>query len=916
MSLLIVDGFSLAFRAFYAYPLSLTLDDGQPINAVFGFMTLLLQAIDKLQPSHIVVCFDRAEPTFRHTLYDAYKANRSPAPDEFKSQVPLFKEAVKTAGIFVLEKPGYEADDLMGKCALLAQDKNLQAYIYSSDQDTFQLVTDSINIVMSKKGQADLQVYNRDDVHKKMGVYPEQVIDFKALKGDSSDNIPGVKGIGDKTASTLLLEHQTLEGIYSNIDTIKSKSVRSKLQNDKESAFLSQSLATICTDIDISQTVSDFEINIHWENLKTLFLTYKFTNLLKKYDRFFSSQMQLSDISHEPESPPQRSFTAHCIQTESELEDLLPKLVNGFAFDVETTSLTIHDALLVGVSICFNNTDAYYIPLIKHAQKSESSLNTPLFTLDSPQKQTILAPPKLLALLQPLLESPDIQKVTHNGKYDYQILKRYGITMKGMTFDTMLAAFLVKPLESVGLKALTKRYFNVEMTAFESLTSESQSFQTVSLEDATQYASADAFYTRQLKLHFEPMIKRLSLSELFQTIECPLQSILADMEFEGVAVDLDRIHALSQELTQEQASLMKSIYDLSNKTFNINSTKQLSEILFDDLKLPVIKKTKTGRSTDNSVLEALLGKHAIIDFLIQYRTNEKLLSTYINAFPHLIHPTTGKIHTTFNQHSVITGRLSSTTPNLQNIPIRTEKGQAIRSVFVPSQPDHCLMSVDYSQIELRLMAHFSEDQAMITAFNNGEDIHRSTAAVMFHCDVNDVTSDQRYRAKAVNFGIIYGISSFGLSKNINCSVSEAKEIIDNYFLQFPNIQKFIDKMIADARANESITTAFGRVRPLPNIHSQNRSQRQFEERAAVNTFLQGTAAEILKKAMIVIDQLIVTQNLNAKMIIQVHDELVFDVHNTDVEALKVMVSQTMQSVVNYHIPLTVDMHVGNNWQLK
>ncbi len=913
MSLLIVDGFSLAFRAFYAYPPSLTLSDGQPINAVFGFMTLLLQSIDQFSPSHIVVCFDRPEPTFRHKTFPDYKANRSPAPDEFKSQVPLLKDAVQKAGIFLLEKPGFEADDLMGKCALLAQNNNQQVFIYSSDQDTFQLVSDLIHIVSPKKGQSSLFTYDKDAVFEKMGVYPNQVIDFKALKGDPSDNIPGVKGIGDKTASKLLAEHKTLSSLYNHLDDISSKSVREKLINHKDDALLSQELATICTNIDLDCTLSDFQCSLAWDSLHTLFTTYQFTNLLKKYNHHFNPDSQPNPSLASSQS--NLSFSSHSISSKKELEDALSLVTDSFAFDVETTSLSIHDAVIVGISFCFNNSDAYYLPLLSSTIPSATSDNVPLFNIESTQNDTLKIPP-LLKILQPILENNAIKKIAHNGKYDYQILKRYGITIQGLDFDTMLAAFLINPSLPVGLKHLAKSYFNVDMIAYEDLVSKDQSFADIPIKDATKYAAADAFYTFQLKQIFAKELLSQKLDTLFYSIECPLQIILAEMEYHGVSVDLNKIHSLSDSLSKEQQSNKDVIFKLANKTFNINSTKQLSEILFDDLNLPVIKKTKTGRSTDNSVLESLSGKHDIIERLITYRTNEKLLTTYINALPHLIHPRTGKIHTTFHQHIVITGRLSSTAPNLQNIPIRTEKGVAIRSVFIPSQPNHLLLSVDYSQIELRLMAHFSQDQNMIDAFNQGLDIHSATAAIMFDCDVNDVSPNQRYQAKAVNFGIIYGISPFGLSKNINCSVSDAKLMIDNYFLQFPNIQVFINQTVADARKNEFVTTAFGRVRPLPNINSQNRSQRQFEERAAVNTFLQGTAAEILKMAMIRIDSQLRSLSLPANMIIQVHDELVFDVSQSHKDDLAHLVTSEMESVVDYRIPLTVDLSFGENWKLK
>ncbi len=911
-SLLIIDAFALAFRSFYAYPMTLSLANGQPINAVFGMITLIFQAVEQYKPTHLVVCLDSPSPTFRHKQYAAYKANRVEAPLEFKSQVPLFKKAISDCGFFSVEKPGYEADDLIGKWSVVASENKLETFIYTGDQDTFQLVNDYVSIVMPKKGQVELKRYDRDAVFEKSGVYPESIVDFKALKGDSSDNIPGVKGIGDKTAAKLISEFSTLDLIYENLNKINSDKVKEKLLLDKENALISQKLARIVTDFEMDACLAECRLSLDWSSVYSVFKEYNFNRLLKKYDKHFTTD----SVSMRNEISRTQLANVTIIDTKDKLKALLPKLSSGFSFDIETTSLCLQDAEMVGISFCFNASDAYYLPLNNYLKNKKSvDDKVQLFDVDVFENLDSLHLNEFLKLLKPVFEDETILKIAHNAKYDSQVLMRYQIFSKGIFFDTMIAAFLLYPLENVGLKALASRFFNYEMTPFMQLVSKDQTFAEVDIQDAAKYAAEDAFYTFQLKTLFEPLLKDNNLEKLFYSIECPVLAVLADMESTGVSIDLNRLHELNMLLSNEQTKLKERIYRCSGKEFNINSTRQLADVLFDDLNLPVIKKTKTGRSTNISVLEELKDSHEIITFLIEFRSNEKLLNTYINAFPHLVHKQTGKIHTTFNQAVVITGRLSSSSPNLQNIPIRNEKGALIRSVVKSRFKNGLILSADYSQIELRLMAHFSKDEAMIKAFNNNLDIHNLTASKMFHCDIADVTKNQRYQAKAVNFGIIYGISAFGLSQNINVSRKEAQQMIDDYFIQFPKIKTFIDSTISQATANGCVVTKFGRIRPLPDINSSNFSRRNFEQRAAVNTVLQGTAAELIKLAMVSIYKKINDYKLNSKMIIQVHDELVFDVDVKEKDDLIQLVKLEMQNIAAYSVELLVDIELSRTWQL-
>ena len=913
---LLIDAFSLAFRAFYSYPTTLRLTDGTPSNAVYGFLSMIFKAIDDLKPTHVCICFDRKEPTFRHEMYDAYKGNRTAPPEEFSVQVPHFFEVVKRCGLAHYEKAGYEADDIIGTLSHNYTQQETQCLIMTGDHDALQLVNEHVTVVMNKRGVSELMFYTPGAVEEKYGFGPDLIVDFKALKGDTSDNIPGVKGVGDKTATSLLQEYKSLDGIYEKLDDITSKSVKKKLEDSKQEAYLSHKLATIFTDVPISIDDDYLQFSPEWSEIMDVFKEYQLTTLVKKYAGMeFEQNMGGSLFEGPAEDAPEEEVTYKLIESQAELKEILPKFTEGFAIDLETTSLSVRDAQIVGVSLSAVEGEAYYVACNQYVEAVAEEQTMALFSDAAPQGCEFKLNP-LLKLLKPLLEEESVLKVAHNAKYETGVLSNYGIALKGIEFDTMLAAFVTFPGDKVGLKDVALRHLGIEMTEYEALTGKGKSqipFQDVPLEDACKYACADADMTWRLYHYFKPKIVEKEVMSLFYDIEIPCMSVLADMEHVGVCLDTAYLQTVSDSFSSEIEQLREKIQTLAGKTFNVNSTKQLAEVLFDDLELPVIKKTKTGRSTDSSVLEALAEEHEIAKLLIRFRTLEKLQSTYVSALPHAVSVNTNRVHTSFNQTVAITGRLSSTSPNLQNIPVRTEEGKMIRKAFVPSASDRKLLSIDYSQIELRVMAHLAQDTDLIEAFKNGEDIHARTAAIVNGIDLDEVTKEQRYAAKAVNFGILYGQSSFGLSGQLGIDRKSAKEIIEDYFEKLPKVKQFIDSTIESAKEEGRVRTEFGRFRLLPDIHSKVFHLRQFAERAAVNTRVQGTAADIMKLAMIEVQAQMKARGLKSDMVLQVHDELLFDMVVSEQDELVELVKTAMSSVVSWGVPLGVDVDIADNW---
>jgi len=842
--LLIIDGYSLAFRAYYAYPPTLKLENGLVVNAVFGFIALLFKAIEDLTPQGVLICFDRKEPTFRHVQFEAYKAQRSPTPEDFIVQMSHLRMALDQMGFVCIEKPGFEADDLIGTIAVRASALGWEVRILTGDHDALQLVDETVHVVMSKK--SEMIIYDQAKVIETYSFGPRQIVDYKALRGDTSDNIPGVKGIGEKTATTLIMTYQNLDGIYAHLDEIMPAGVQQKLRDGKEQAYLSQYLATIDTAVEIAITSDEWQFRPNWVAIIEVFKAYAFKSLVQKYQKKIGIQEVLIIT---PEMPVAR--------TDFEVfKSTISSLNAGFSL------WYTQDAMQVGIAC-------------------------------KDQVWTLFASEALWDSLRPLLEAASISKFVFDGKTLGLALARMGIVLSGIREDVLLAGYLLNPgkiptwgelMERVGL-----------------------SFDTTAADDG-QYA----WIIDRLSEPLRQALVDQQLDALYEHIELPLIPVLRDMERHGIKVDLGVLKTLGDRLEITLAALRGQCFELAGMDFNVSSPKQLADVLFDHLQLPVIKKTKTSRSTDSSVLEKLRDHHPIAEVILQYRQLEKLLNTYIHPLPLLVNATTQTIHSSFQQMVTATGRLSSSNPNLQNIPTRTPEGLAIREAFIPSGPDRVLMAADYSQIELRVLAYVSGDERMCQAFARGEDIHTSTAAQVFHVPVAEVTKEQRYKAKAVNFGIIYGQSAFGLSETLGIPVAEAKEIISLYFKTFTKIKTFMEETLVGAREKGYVTTEFGRVRPIPEIQASNGALRQFAERTAINTRIQGTAADLIKIAMIRLSE-VLKPFPNSYMVLQVHDELVLDVANEDVIPVQALLVETMRDVVSWPIPLEVDVEIGRNW---
>ncbi|RAP24728.1 DNA polymerase I [Candidatus Marinamargulisbacteria bacterium SCGC AG-343-K17] len=894
----LIDGFSLLYRAYYGYPPNLKTPNGTPINAVYGFLTLMFNAIDQFKPTYFGICMDRKEPTYRHEIFPDYKAHRSPPDEEFLVQLPEFKRIIASFNVPLIELAGYESDDLLGTLSKYFSSQNLTTFIMSGDLDMLQLVDQYTHVVTNKKGVSNYVIYDSDMVKERYDLTSDQIIDFKALKGDASDNIPGVRGVGDKTATKLLLDYHTLDGIYEHLDEISSASLKSKLTEHRELALLSKQLVTIDCYVPIDVSLESFKFDPDWSNVHAMFEEYQFKRLISRIPASVASDVVL-DKPKSRVSFFQTSYSV--IDSLDQLNYLLPLLQKGFAFDLETTSLDPQDADIVAVSLTASEGISFVIDC-----RMDSAEPADLFNLSS---QRSLHP--LFQALIPLFEDSTIPKILHNAKYEYEVLYYHDILLSGIHFDTMLAAHLIDSRQSVGLKSLVKDHFNYEMVDFDSLMADVESILDLDQKVLASYVADDSSMTFYLYRLFDQQLTG-DLRGVFFDVEMPLISVLADMELSGVQCDINYLKSLSRDYTAQLEKLTTQIYSLAgNDEFNINSTQQLADVLFDQLKLPVIKKTKTGRSTDSFVLEKLAKDYDIAKEILNYRTYKKLLSTYIDRLPELVHPTSQKIHTSFNQAITATGRLSSNHPNLQNIPVRSNEGQKIRCAFISRFPKGEIVSIDYSQIELRVLAHLSNDDAMMDAFNRGEDIHQATAAKVFNVSYDDVTKSQREQAKTVNFGITYGQSAFALSEQLSISRSDAQALIDQYFGQFSSIRSFMDSTITMARQEGMVSTMFGRIRMIDDIDSPNRSLQGNAQRIAINTRVQGSAADIIKKAMLLISELLMPYQ--STMVMQVHDELVFDVLSSEKDQLIPKIMELMQQAVEMKVPLVVDVESGLNW---
>jgi len=888
---LLIDGHSLTFRAFYSFPETLTLHQ-QPINAVFGFTSFLFKAIELLSPDLVLVCFDRPEPTFRHGLYDAYKGHRDAPPEALCLQLPVLPQLLEELGVTTLSMPGFEADDLLGTMATQLAADGIHATILTGDRDAYQLVSGSISVLITKRGISDLDLITPQVIHDRYGLTPPQLIDVKALQGDASDNIPGVPGIGEKTALKLVSEYGGLTALYEAIDQVSPAHIQAKLRTGHPLALVSQQLAKIDCQVPVAIDADTLAFNPDTQQVQDTLQRYEFYRLMKKKTGA-SALVQGGD---------QPAPTGHYewVDDPAVLAPHLEGLRAGFSFDVETIGLTPIDTQWVALSVAYQPHHALVFPIVLGGAGQ-------LGLFDSPVQTTHTA----WEALKPLLADPTIPKYTHNGKFDMAVLQAHGVTVKGMAFDSMLAAFLLDPTQGVGLKELARRELGMVMQAFDQLP---QPIHALPPEVLCQYAGADADATFQLMQRLKPRLDASLACRLFYDTELPLQSVLAAMELAGVSIDRAYLEGLRGGYADRLRQLTATIHEMAGHSFAINSTKQLATVLYDEMGIPSLKATKTGRSTDSDVLTELADHHPICKVLLSYRKTEKLMNTYVETLPALVSPSTGRLHTHFNPVGAITGRLSSTKPNLQNIPIKDPDGMAIRGAFHSAFPSGRIMSADYSQIELRLMAHLSEDEAMIEAFHQQQDIHQLTASRLFRVPPDQVTPSQRYQAKAVNFGIIYGISAFGLARNTGLSRAEAKVMIEDYFAQFKGVKRWMDATIESARENGAVWTVMGRCRPLPDIQARNGANRQFAERTAINSRVQGTAADLIKVAMVRIHDQLISRALTSRLTIQVHDELVLDCVADEVNEVAELVKTEMEGVGSWRVPLVVDIGIGDSWK--
>ncbi len=897
-SVYLVDGSALFYRAYFAFIRNPLINSkGEDTSATFGFVNSLLKLIRDEEPDYLAVVFDTAEPTFRHKMYDEYKSTRAKMPDELAEQLPRIRQAVQALNIPSFEMPGYEADDIIGTFARRSAEEGFDVWCVTGDKDFFQLVTDQIRIYYPRRGSESPDRLGREEVKAKFGVYPERVIDKLALMGDSSDNVPGVAGIGPKTADKLLEQFGSFDATLEGYREIKAKGVREKIAAGIEEARLSRKLVTIDTDVPIPFEIDRIKRRaIDYAATKSLFIELEFAGLLKQ----IMPDATVEDTSEQPSSDVKVEYET--ITSIATLKALLTKLsqLKEVAVDTETTSLNALEAELVGVSLCAQAGVAYYIPL-GHSGVEEK--NVPF--------------DEALALLKKFLENPGVQKFGQNIKYDIEVLHRYDIDIRPVSFDSMLASYLLNPSGRMhSLDFLAMKHFDHKMQPITELIGSGKkqtTFDTVPVDQAAYYAAEDADYTYRLRGTLAPEIGQYELENLFYNCELPLIKVLASIEEAGIRVDADFLKTLSIDMDKKLEIVRTEIYKDAGGEFNVNSTRQLSHVLFDKLGLPTKGKTtkKTGYSTDQRVLEELALIHPFAQLILDFRQLTKLKSTYIDAIPKLISAETGRVHTSFNQAVTATGRLSSTDPNLQNIPVRTEEGRQIRKAFVPRDENHKLLVADYSQVELRILAHYTMDAGLIAAFTNAEDIHARTAAEVYGVDIDEVTPEQRRAAKTANFAVIYGVSAFGLAQQTELDLTGAKQFIDTYFERYPGIRDYMDKTKKFARDKGYVTTMLNRRRYLPEINSKNFNVRQFVERTAINTPIQGTAADMIKLAMVKIHKRM--SGMRSQMVLQVHDELVFDAHQDELDDLKKLVRSGMEKAIKLTVPVVVDIGVGDNW---
>lgn len=892
--LFIIDGYATLYRAHYALIRNpLTNTAGTPTSAIFGFANQIFQLIEEENPDYLVAAFDSKGKNFRHEIFSDYKANRSEMPDEIQTQLPYLWNLLEGMNIPVLRVQGVEADDIIGTVAKQCNDKDFQCNIVSGDKDFMQLINDSTFLYAPQARKREKEIFDSNKVIEKWGVGPKNIIDLLGLMGDSSDNVPGVQGVGPKTAMKLIEEYGTIENIYKNIDSIKNEKMRDKLLSDKDNAILSKQLVTILTDVNIEASVEDFKIkDMNFAKMEDIFKELEFTGLLKKIGSSAVPEQKSID----------RKKDYRNILNLDQLIEFTESLEQGkwLSVDLETTSINPMLAKIVGFSFSLKKNTGFYIP-IDFKDKEENLFG------NNDLKEVI-------RILKPFLEDENIPKTGQNIKYDALILKRFGIELQGIEFDTMIAAHLLNPnARSYKLDNLSLSHLNYKMVPIKDLIGSGKNQITmdqVTLEDISFYAAEDADVVIELTEIFMKDLKKQKLFNYFKSIEIDLLPVLIDMQFNGIFIDKEYLENRSLEIGKKIESIQIEIIDLAGENFNLNSSQQLAVILFDKLQLPMVKK----RSTAEAVLKELKQKHPLPELILNYRKLYKLKNTYLDPLPSNIVPTTDRVHSSFNQTMTATGRLSTSNPNFQNIPIRTEDGKEIRKAIKAQSNDYQIFSADYSQIELRVMAHLSGDESLINALNNGEDIHTFTAKNIFSVDDDDqLLPEMRRIAKIVNFGIMYGAGPFRLSQELDIPFGEAKKIKDAYFDKYKGIEEYIENSKIQIKDNKSVETLLGRKRAVWDSDSQNKIRRDAAERMAINMPIQGTAAEMIKLAMIKIHRKIKSENLKSKLIMQIHDELLLEVHKDEVDYITKMVIKYMRDAMKLDVPIEIDYGIGPSW---
>ena len=942
--LYLLDAYALIFRGYFAFIKNPRINSkGMDTSAIMGFMNALMDVIKREKPDHLAVAFDKGGSDYRYEMYQEYKAHRDETPEAIKIAVPYIQELLKAMHIPIMEKAGFEADDLIGTLAKQAEKEGFKVYMVTPDKDFAQLVSENIFMYKPARMGNDIEIWGIPEVLEKFEIErPEQVIDFLGMMGDAADNIPGLPGVGEKTAKKFLKEYGSMENLLANTDELKG-AIKDKIEANAELGLLSKKLATILLDCPVEFNAEDFELSKpDVEKTDALFNELEFRQMKAQFDKYFGTgkeydeidtngngsstetpqptkkaavkktnedQFDLFGFSDDSDEPKPNSFYAtlettnhnyQIIQGDLGIKLFLQNLNNqtSVCFDTETTGIDALNAELVGMSFSWEKGKAFYVPFPENREEAQI----------------------LVDKFKPFFENENIEKIGQNVKYDLKVLTKYGITIKGKLFDTMIAHYLINPDMRHNMDVLSETYLKYSPKSIEDLIGKKgknqKSMRDVVLEDIKEYAAEDADVTLQLKEVFSPILDKAETKKLFDEIEIPLIPVLAAMELEGINLDVPFLKEMSVEMAKESSELEQKIYETAGEKFNLASPKQLGDVLFDKMKIGGAKqkKTKTGQyATGEEVLSYLANEHQIVRDILEWRQMVKLQSTYIDALPNQVDKKTGRVHTDYMQTVAATGRLSSNNPNLQNIPIRTERGRLIRKAFIARDENYTLVSADYSQIELRIIAALSGEENMIKAFQNNEDIHRSTAAKVFNVPLEEVTKEQRSNAKTVNFGIIYGVSAFGLSNQTSLSRKESAELIDAYYATYPKLKSYMSNQVDFARENGYVQTILGRRRYLKDINSANMMVKSGAERNAVNAPIQGSAADIIKIAMINIHKKLTSENWKSKMLLQVHDELVFDVHNSELEKIKPMIKHEMENAFKMDVPLEVEIGVGKNW---